>query len=181
MTPQESRWRRHRLVNVEGKPEIQLEPWFGVGVTENKQRLMGWQQRDFTASENIFRLSWKVGTSQMKFLTLSIVSYLYVNQGWAYRIEKLSNADILFRVSKSISYRTSKIQYLFLQTLLFTAFLVTVLKISTYALGSTWSSISSGQEHGPQLMQPCGETKTRQSRGFKRRVNTSSDTVPTSI
>ena len=26
-----------------------------------------------------------------------------------------------------------------------------------------------------------GETKTRQSRGFKRRVNTSSDSVPTSI
>ena len=31
----------------------------------------------------------------------------------------------------------SQEQYFFLQTLLFTAFLVTVLKISTYALGST--------------------------------------------
>ena len=35
-------------------------------------------------------------------------------QGWACRIEKLSNADIsrLFRISKSISYRTSNIEYL---------------------------------------------------------------------
>ena len=38
--------------------------------------------------------------------------------------------------------------------LLFTAFLVTVLKILTYALVSTWSSVSSGYEHIPQLMQP---------------------------
>ena len=43
----------------------------------------------------------------------------------------------------------------FLQALLFTAFLVTVLKMLTYALVSTWSLVSSGYEHIPQLMQPC--------------------------
>ena len=35
------------------------------------------------------------------------------------------------------------------------AFLVTILKILTYALVSTWSSVSSRYEHVPQLMQPC--------------------------
>ena len=46
-------------------------------------------------------------------------------------------------------------QSFFLQKLLFTAFLVTILKILTYALVSTWSLVSSGYEHVPQLMQPC--------------------------
>jgi len=32
---------------------------------------------------------------------------------------------------------------------------VTILKILTYALVSTWSSVSSGYEHVTQLMQPC--------------------------
>ena len=46
-------------------------------------------------------------------------------------------------------------QSFFLQTLLFTAFLVTVLKILTYALVSTWSSVSSGWEHVKRKMHPC--------------------------
>ena len=54
-------------------------------------------------------------------------------------------------------FKGSQKQSFFLQTLLFTAFLVTVLKILTYALGSTWSSVSSEYEHGPQLMQPWWE------------------------
>ena len=34
------------------------------------------------------------------------------DQGWAYRIEKLSNADRDFQNIKSISYRTSNMEYL---------------------------------------------------------------------
>ena len=41
----------------------------------------------------------------------------------------------------------SQKQSFFLQTLLFTAFLVTVLKMLTYALVSTWPLVSSGWEH----------------------------------
>ena len=51
-------------------------------------------------------------------------------------------------------FKGSQEQSFFLQTLLFTAFVVMVLKISTYTLVSTWSSVSSGYEHVKQLMQP---------------------------
>ena len=51
-------------------------------------------------------------------------------------------------------FKGSQKQYFFLQTLLFTAFLVTVLKILTYALVSTWSSVSSGWEHVKRKMHP---------------------------
>ena len=46
-------------------------------------------------------------------------------------------------------------QSFFLQTLLFTAFLVGVLEILAYALVSTWSSVSSGWEHVKRKMHPC--------------------------
>ena len=52
-------------------------------------------------------------------------------------------------------------QFFSLQTPSFTAFLVTVLKILTYALVSTWSSVSSGYEHIPQLMQPWESNLTK--------------------
>ena len=45
-------------------------------------------------------------------------------------------------------------QYFFLQTLLCTAFLVTVIKFLTYALVSTWFSVSSGWEHVKRKMHP---------------------------
>ena len=51
-------------------------------------------------------------------------------------------------------FKGSQEQSFFLQTLSFTAFLVTVLKSLTYALVSTWSWVSSGYEHVKQLMQP---------------------------
>ena len=46
-------------------------------------------------------------------------------------------------------------QSFFLQTLLFTAFVVAVLKILTHALVSTWSLVSSGWEHVERKMHPC--------------------------
>ena len=45
-------------------------------------------------------------------------------------------------------------QSFFLQTLFFTAFFVTVLKILTYALVSTWSLVSSGWQHVRRKMHP---------------------------
>ena len=56
----------------------------------------------------------------------------------------------------------------FFQTLLFTAFLATVLKILTYAFVSTWSSVSSGWEHVKRKMHPC-VTKNK-SLPFQRRL-----------
>ena len=44
-------------------------------------------------------------------------------------------------------FKGSQEQSFFLQTLLFTAFLATVLKILTYAFVSTWSLVSSAWEH----------------------------------
>ena len=51
-------------------------------------------------------------------------------------------------------FKRSQEQSFFLQTLSFTAFLVTVLKILAYALVSTWSSVSSGWEHVKRKMHP---------------------------
>ena len=64
-------------------------------------------------------------------------------------------SENLIRYSLHVCLREVKNSLFFLQTLLFTAFLVTVLKISTYAVVSTWSLVSSGYEHVKQLMQPC--------------------------
>ena len=49
-------------------------------------------------------------------------------------------------------FKGSQKRSFFLQTLLFTAFLLTVLEILTYALVSTWSSVSSGWEHVKRKM-----------------------------
>ena len=60
-------------------------------------------------------------------------------------------------------FKGSQEQSFFLQTLLFTAFLVTVLKKLTYALVSKWSSVSSGWEHLKRKIHPCRlelQTKT---------------------
>ena len=54
-------------------------------------------------------------------------------------------------------FKESQEQSFFLQTLLFTAFLVTVLKILTYALVSTWSFVSSGWEDVKRKMHPCDD------------------------
>ena len=54
-----------------------------------------------------------------------------------------------------VCLREVKNSLFFLQALLFTAFLATVLKILTYALVSTWSSVSSGWEHVKRKMHPC--------------------------
>ena len=64
-------------------------------------------------------------------------------------------SENLITYSLHICLREVKNNFFSIQTLLFTAFLVTVLKILTYVLVSTWSSVSSGYEHVPQLMQPC--------------------------
>ena len=58
-------------------------------------------------------------------------------------------------------------QSFFLQKLLFTAFFETILKILTYALLSTWSSVSSGYEHVLQLMQPCLRVHLKSHSGEK--------------
>ena len=67
----------------------------------------------------------------------------------------LGEFDIWIKIFIVCLFKGSQKQSFFLQTLLFTAFLVTVLKMLTYALVSTWSLVSSGYEHIPQLMQPC--------------------------
>ena len=51
-------------------------------------------------------------------------------------------------------FKGSQEQSFFLQTLLFTAFLATVLKILTYAFVSTWSLVSSRWEHVKRKMHP---------------------------
>ena len=63
-------------------------------------------------------------------------------------------SENLIRYSLHVCLREVKNNLFFLQTLLFTAFLVTVLEILTYALVSTWSSVSSGWEHLKQKMHP---------------------------
>ena len=65
-------------------------------------------------------------------------------------------SENLIRYSLHVCLGEVKNNLFFLQKLLFTAFLVTILKILTYALVSTWSSVSSRYEHVPQLMQPWG-------------------------
>ena len=55
-------------------------------------------------------------------------------------------------------FKGSQEQCFSLQTLLFTAFLVTVLKNLTYALVSTRSLVSSGWEHVKRKMHPCDVT-----------------------
>ena len=55
-------------------------------------------------------------------------------------------------------FKGSQEQSFFLQTLLFTAFLVTVLKNLTYALVSTWSLVSSRWEHVKRKMHPWFST-----------------------
>ena len=52
-------------------------------------------------------------------------------------------------------FKGSQEQSFFLQTLLFTAFLATVLKNLTYALVSTWSLVRSLWEHVKRKMYPC--------------------------
>ena len=52
-------------------------------------------------------------------------------------------------------FNGSQEQSFFLQTLLFTAFLATVLKILTYSFVSTWSLVSSAWEHVKRKMHPC--------------------------
>ena len=66
----------------------------------------------------------------------------------------LGEFDIWIKIFIVCLFKGSQKQSFFLQTLLFTAFLVTVLKMLTYALVSTWSLVSSGYEHVKQLMQP---------------------------
>ena len=70
-------------------------------------------------------------------------------------------SENLIRYSLHVCLREVRNNLFFRQTLLFTAFLVTVLKILTFALVSTWSSVSSGYEHVPQLMQPWFYVKFR--------------------
>jgi len=67
-------------------------------------------------------------------------------------------------------FKGSQKQSFFLQTLLFTAFLMMVLKMWTYALVSTWSLVSSGYEHIPQLMQPWCQQGSLGFRAVGRRV-----------
>ena len=64
-------------------------------------------------------------------------------------------SENLIRYSLHICLREVKNNLFFLQTLLFTAFHVAVLRILTYALVSTWSSVSSGWEHVKRKMHPC--------------------------
>ena len=59
-----------------------------------------------------------------------------------------------WRYSLHVCLRGVKNSFFF-QTLLFTAFLVTVLKILAYALVSTWSLVSSAWEHVKRKMHPC--------------------------
>ena len=67
----------------------------------------------------------------------------------------LGEFDIWIKIFIVCLFKGSQKQSFFLQALLFTAFLVTVLKMLTYTLVSTWSLVSSGYEHVKQLMQPC--------------------------
>ena len=70
-------------------------------------------------------------------------------------------------------FKGSKKQSSFLQTLLFMAFLVTVLKNLTYALVSTWSLVSSEWEHIRRKMHPCleevqADRQTKDPSGHRR-------------
>ena len=58
------------------------------------------------------------------------------------------------KIFNACLFKGSQEQSFFLQTLLFTAFLATVLKILTYPLVSTWSLVSSHWEHVKRKMHP---------------------------
>ena len=64
-------------------------------------------------------------------------------------------SEYLIRYSLHVCLREVKNNLFFLQTLLFTAYLVTVLKNLTYALVNTWSLVSSEWEHVKRKMHPC--------------------------
>ena len=72
-------------------------------------------------------------------------------------------------------FKGSKKNLFFLQTLLFTAFLVTVLKVLTYALVSTWSSVSLGWEHVKRKMQLARYMAVLNSRWKKQRKGINKD------
>ena len=56
-------------------------------------------------------------------------------------------SDVHIKIFIACWFKGCQEQFFSLQTLLFTAFLVTVLKMLTYALVSTWPLVSSGWEH----------------------------------
>ena len=75
----------------------------------------------------------------------------------------LGEFDIWIKIFIVCLFKGSQKQSFFLQTLLFTAFLVTVLKMLTYTLVSTWSLVSSGWEHVKRKMHPCSTRSPFQS------------------
>ena len=64
-------------------------------------------------------------------------------------------SENLIRYSLHVCLREVKNNLFSFKHSLFTAFLMTVLKILTYALVSTWSLVSSRWEHVKRKMQPC--------------------------
>ena len=143
----------------------------GESLSENQERA-----RDTRQLLHIFRISFEVRPKHMNTLACM---YPGLHKLWYPVVRDMSTwskfgahgahgdvflfsnlgalwfSENLIRYSLHVCWREVKNNLFVLQTLLFTAFLVTVLKILTYALGSTWSLVRSGWEHGPQLMQPC--------------------------
>ena len=68
-----------------------------------------------------------------------------------------SFVDVWIEIYIACLFKVSQEQSFFLQTLLFTEFLVTVVRLLTYPLVSTWSLVSSHWEHIKQKIHPCME------------------------
>ena len=80
------------------------------------------------------------------------------SDSWRTVLRFLDQIKISIKISMHCLFKGSQEQFFFLQTLLFTAFLATVLKILTYAFVSTWSLVSSAWEHVKRKMHswyPC--------------------------
>ena len=65
------------------------------------------------------------------------------------------NSEPTLNLLWTYSEHTLSLLWTFLKTLLFTAFLLTVLKILTYAIVSTWPLVGSRWEHVKRKMHPC--------------------------
>ena len=82
----------------------------------------------------------------------SNLGVLWFSENWAL---VLGEFDVLIKIFIASLFKGSQEQSFFLQTLLFMAFLVTILKNLTFALVSTWSLVRSGWEHVKRKMHPC--------------------------
>ena len=122
--------------------------------------LHNWHIKPHTWLHNSFHPTIRDGSTWRKFgargehgdvFLFSNLGVLWFSENWAL---VLGEFDVLIKIFIASLFKGSQEQSFFLQTLLFMAFLVTILKNLTFALVSTWSLVRSGWEHVKRKMHP---------------------------